>query len=211
MKHQAFCPIAMMLSALLIVTTMPVQASTVQLNDVVQVIPDRHVRNQAAELQLRSIMQSGGMPVGGMASTAQDGVSSGTSTTRTAIPTKGTEAAQTNLATSTGSSQTGASTVETIQLGDVSGTICDCGEIYIGGGIPKLAFLALAPLAFIPLFTGGNEKQNMPPKPIITVPTPTAVIPTPTPPPSSVPEPTTVLLLGSGLLALGSGARRRQG
>jgi len=207
MKHQAFRPIAMMLSVLLIVvTTMPVQASTVQLSDVVQVIPDGQGRTRGAELQLRSIIQSG--PVAGIASTAADGAQSGRSTTSTATKT---DIAQSGLSTSTGPSQTGPSNVETIQTGDLSGTICDCGEIFIpGGAFPKLPFLALAPLAFIPLFTGGKERQNMPPTTIITVPTPTPVIPTPTPPPSSVPEPTTVLLLGTGLLALGSGARRRR-
>jgi hypothetical protein len=40
------------------------------------------------------------------------------------------------------------------ETGDISGTICDCGEIAVpggGGGFPKLALLGLAaiPLAFI--------------------------------------------------------------
>lgn len=87
--------------------------------------------------------------------------------------------------------------------GEVDGTICDCGEILIaGGGFPKwpLLFLAAVPIAFIP--DKDNESE----------PTPT---PTPTPPsqpsptPVPTPEPASLLIFGTGLVAVGAGLRRR--
>ena len=89
--------------------------------------------------------------------------------------------------------------------GEVDGTICDCGEIYIAGGdFPKwpLFFLAAVPLAFIP--DCDDCEQNEP------TPTPT---PTPTPSPNSTPTPTpetaSLLIFGTGLVAFGAGLRRR--
>ena len=98
--------------------------------------------------------------------------------------------------------------------GEVDGTICDCGEIppIFGGGFPKWPFLFLAavPLAFINDCDDCDQQNESPtPSPI---PTPTQFsepTPTPTPPPPGVPEPGTLLLFGSGLVAAGAGLRRR--
>ena len=93
--------------------------------------------------------------------------------------------------------------VETIAQGEVEGTICDCGEIFIaGGGFPKWPFLFLGaiPLAFIDHDCDTCDTT-------IETPTPTPTTPTPTP----TPEPASLFLLGTGLAAAGAGLRRRFG
>jgi len=106
--------------------------------------------------------------------------------------------------------------VEYIEEGEVDGTICDCGEIppIISGGFPKWPFLFLAavPLAFIHTCDDCNEEIESP----TPTPTPTPTLsptpfsnPTPTPTPPGVPEPGSLFLLGSGLVAASAGLRRR--
>lgn len=94
--------------------------------------------------------------------------------------------------------------VEDIEDGEVEGTICDCGGIYIAGGaFPKwpLLFLAAVPIAFIDT---GDENESTP------TPTPTPPsTPTPNPTPTPTPEPASLLLFGTGLLAAGAGLRKR--
>jgi len=95
--------------------------------------------------------------------------------------------------------------VEDIEEGEVEGTICDCGDLLIaGGGFPKWPFLFLAavPVVFIHDCDNCDEQSE---------PTPTPQgSPSPTPP-TTVPEPASLLMFGSGLLAVGAGLRRRHG
>ena len=99
--------------------------------------------------------------------------------------------------------------VETFAEGEVEGTICDCGEIYlVGGGFPKWPFLFLGaiPLAFIDHDCDTCDTPSTTPTPTPTPPS----TPTPTPTPQ-VPEPASLLLFGTGLAAAGAGLRRRYG
>lgn len=92
--------------------------------------------------------------------------------------------------------------VEIIEEAEVEGTICDCGELFIAGGFPKwpLLFLTAVPLVFINQCDDCDENR-------LSTPTPTPPPPTPTPTPT--PEPASLLLFGTGLLAVGAGLRRR--
>jgi len=189
MRNRAFCPIATILS-LLLAAAVPAQASPVAFADVVHIMSDGRAGVQ--DLRLRTVSQSNQT---NSSSTDSNAAASGN--------------APSSLTGSAGTSAPQVSSggnVETIETGDISGTICDCGEIPVpggGGGFPKLALLGLAaiPLAFI---HGSRDTPtfNQPP---IAIPTPVS---TPTPP-APVPEPTTLLLFGSGLAALSVGARRR--
>jgi hypothetical protein len=86
--------------------------------------------------------------------------------------------------------------VQVFEQDNVDGTICDCGEIPSPkGGFPKWPFLALIPLICVTGICTSDHKIPPPPPP-----------PTPTPP---IPEPASLLLFGSGIVALSAGARRR--
>jgi PEP-CTERM motif len=197
MRHQAIRTTALMLGVLLI-TAVPAHAGTITLGDLERTVGANGQLRPASEVRLRLGAQAG--------STAAQ---SGTTSTSTATPDQqqapsGSGSANVSAPASSDPtlSQSGGK-VETVDLGDVTGTVCDCGEIP-PVEIPKRAAgfpwwtLAGIPLICVSGICTGDE-------------TPPPDNPPPPPPPPQVPEPMSLLLFGSGLLAVGAGARRRHG
>lgn len=203
--HRATCPTAVMLS-LLFVVALPVSAGTVRVSDVSQTVPTAGANAWGTQLRLRGVSEATNLFAGSRPGTQN---SSGTQQKSGNTP-----------ATTSGvaiSQDTSSPNIETIELGDVTGTVCDCGEIAVpilpiigGGGFPLYPLLALGaiPLAFLDF---DNDSETFatpgPTPPPVTNPVPT---PTPGPSPAPIPEPATLFLLGSGLVALGAKARRRR-
>ena len=201
MKHQAIRPAALMLSVLLI-AAVPAQAGTIRFGDVIALATvNGQSGRQNIDLRLRSVtQQSGGQNSQDRQTPPASNNSQDRKTDQTPTAATPASSADANITgTDVAVQQPGSVQVETIELGDIQGTICDCGEIFIPkGGFPKLPFLALAGIPL--LFLGGDK--DIPPF---------DVFPTPTPVPETpIPEPATLFLLGSGLAALGAGARRRR-
>ena len=193
MRNRAFRPIAAALS-ILFVTGGPTKAGPVVVSDVVQILTNFQ---NPPDLTLRSVSQHSMALSTGVNSTVQPdssettNASSGTVLDGTALTANSLlgDVAVANVDQNVG--------VDIIDAGDVEGTVCDCGEISVKeGGFPKwpLLFLAVIPFFFI---HGCDDCET---------PTPTPTLP---PPPGQVPEPTSLLLFGTGLAAFGAGLRRR--
>jgi len=201
---------------LLLAAAVPAHAGPVSFADVIQLIVARQDGRVDMDLRLRSGAQGGQTPAAANSGSTQAKGSA-------------VSAPASDGDTISTSPQDNSATIETIDVGEVTGTICECGEFLLPSdevaGFPKWPLFALAavPLFFLNGGDGGNggdtDSFSQPP-PVVTIPnTPGATTPTPTPiptptltptPPQPIPEPATLLLFGSGLLALGAEKRRRR-
>jgi hypothetical protein len=190
-----------MVLGVLLATAPAARAGTITFGDVVRAADASARTRTAAEVRLRLGAQGGAAqdPSAQSASTSASQQQTASQQTGAQQPSGAAPSAPSDPTLS----QSGGK-VETVDLGDVTGTVCDCGEIPAlpvpKAGLPWWPLLGGIPLICLSgICTGDHD----------TPPGPTP--PPPTPPPPGVPEPATLLLFGSGLLALGARARRRYG
>lgn len=182
MKKQAFRLIVIS-CGLLILAAVPAQAGPVTLTDVVQVISGNpRYSGQAANMELRYAPQE---------DKTQKSSSSALTSTSSSEQTDD-AATQQDPPQDTQSATVSQDQAQTEEIAEITTTDCECGElpdeiVEIPGGRSKWPFVPLVGLVCV---TGICTSDS-----------------TPTPP--EVPEPATLLLFGSGLAALGAGARRR--
>ena len=187
-------PIIAVILIVLLVSSLPAQAAPVRFTEVIQVI---NGLQNPSELRMRGTY-SENAPLGGVYDPMQSGAKSAADNSTS----KAEVSLLTGIAVDAPDTQSGAAVVVT--QGEVDGTVCDCGDVWVPGGFPRWPLLLLAgiPLIFIDGDDGDNELPPLTPEPPI-------VQPSPTPPTNTVPEPTSLLLFGTGLVAFGASVRRR--
>ena len=171
----------------------PAKGAPVRFTEVIQIINNLQ---GPAELRMRGDTYSESAPLAGV----YDPMQSGAKGTASGSTPKGDASLLTSVTADAPDIQSG---VVAVTQGEVDGTVCDCGEVWVPGGFPRWPLLLLAGIPLI--FIDGDDE--IPPLPPSSTPEEPRVEPTPTPPP--VPEPGSLLLLGTGLAAVGAGLRRR--
>jgi hypothetical protein len=201
MRHQAIRTIALMLGVMLAAAPATL-AGTITYGEMVRTAGAGGQLRTATDVRLRLAAQG--------ATTAQAGSTQSGATSSQEPQASGQQPATPNGTTNVSAPATSDPTlsqsggkVETVDLGDVTGTVCDCG-IIPPPNIPKGGFpwwtLAGIPLICVSGICAGGEETP-----------PSTPNPTPTPPNIPTPEPISLFLFGSGLLAVGASARRRYG
>jgi hypothetical protein len=180
-------------------TAVPALADTVRFNQVVQT----HSGSKGPlELKINTLVSQDPAGSGTKVSTQQNGPRNESASTQTPGGPK-TEPLISNVVLTSQGQDIG---IDITEAGEVEGTICDCGEILVAGAdFPKWPFLFLGAIPFV--FISDCDTCDEPPG---SNPTPTPPTSTPTPP-QPTPEPASLLLFGSGLLAVGAALRRRHG
>jgi PEP-CTERM motif-containing protein len=188
---------------LLLLVAVPTQAGPIRFGDVINVMSDLQTGGQLQQLRLRAALQepttTTQTPSTSSTGSVTPAIAGGPLTANISAP-AGTQVATAGLTSGIEvTAQQPQSNVQVFTQDSADGTICDCGEIPAAGGIPIWPFLLLIPLVCVTGVCSHHHNETPTPPPSIPF--------SPTPP--SVPEPTSILLLGSGILTLTAAARRR--